>query len=61
MEHGWYWDFDLKAKVFLHNILIVGACNPPTDKGRNPIPSRMLKHCCICYIDFPSYDSFVRI
>jgi len=41
--------------------LIVGACNPPTDKGRNPIPNRMLKHCCICYIDFPSYDSFVRI
>lgn len=39
----------------------MGACNPPTDPGRNPLSSRFLRHVPVIYVDYPGQTSLIQI
>jgi dynein heavy chain 1 len=45
----------------LANILIVGACNPPTDKGRRELDLRLSTKFAILYVDYPEKNSLIEI
>lgn len=45
----------------LERIQFVGACNPPTDPGRNPLSTRFLRHVPIVYVDYPGQTSLIQI
>lgn len=45
----------------MERIQFVGACNPPTDPGRNPLSSRFLRHVPVIYVDYPGETSLVQI
>lgn len=41
--------------------MFVGACNPPTDVGRQIMTDRFLRHAPLIYIDFPGPESLKQI
>lgn len=45
----------------MERIQFVGACNPPTDPGRNPLSSRFLRHVPVIYVDYPGETSLIQI
>lgn len=45
----------------LERIQFVGACNPPTDPGRNPLSARFLRHVPVVYVDYPGQTSLLQI
>lgn len=47
--------------VKLSNILVVGACNPPTDKGRRELDLRLSTKFAILYVDYPEKNSLIEI
>ncbi|CEP03245.1 hypothetical protein PBRA_003005 [Plasmodiophora brassicae] len=61
IEHGVFWDSSLKSFVHLHNVVVVGACNPVGDASRYALPRRLLRHCPVLFVDVPNTDSLVRI
>ncbi|CAH0480997.1 unnamed protein product [Peronospora belbahrii] len=61
IEQGGFWLGGKNTWVRLERIQFVGACNPPTDPGRVPIPLRLLRHAPVLLVDFPSYPSLKQI
>lgn len=61
IEHGGFWRSSDRRWVALERIQFVGACNPPTDAGRTPLPQRLLRHAPVLYVDFPSLNSLHQI
>ncbi|KAL3076780.1 hypothetical protein niasHS_011517 [Heterodera schachtii] len=59
-ENGFYRTTDL-TWVTLERIQFVGACNPPTDPGRNPLSARFLRHVAVIYVDYPGRISLNQI
>ncbi len=59
-QNGFYRTSD-KAWVSLERIQFVGACNPPTDPGRNPLSTRFLRHVPVIYVDYPGQVSLKQI
>ncbi|CAK5084784.1 unnamed protein product [Meloidogyne enterolobii] len=59
-QNGFYRTSD-KSWVSLERIQFVGACNPPTDPGRNPLSSRFLRHVPVIYVDYPGETSLIQI
>ena len=49
-----YYDILLNKVVHLRNIVIIGACNPPSYSGRHVINNRLLHHVPVLYIGYPS-------
>lgn len=45
----------------MERIQFVGACNPPTDPGRNPLSERFLRHVPVIYVDYPGPASLSQI
>ena len=47
--------------MYLERIQFVGACNPPTDAGRNKMSKRFMRHIPLILVDFPGQDSLTQI
>lgn len=60
-EQRGFWRTSDKQWVILERIQFVGACNPPTDVGRNKLSLRFLRHAPLILVDFPGYDSLFQI
>ncbi|CAA9986414.1 dynein heavy chain, putative [Plasmodium knowlesi strain H] len=64
-ESQGFWKYDSNNNqwnwVKIERITFAGACNPPTDAGRNPLSNRFLRHTAILYVDFPGYESLKQI
>ncbi|ETB60571.1 dynein heavy chain-like protein [Plasmodium yoelii 17X] len=64
-ESQGFWKYDSNNNqwnwVKIERITFAGACNPPTDAGRNPLSNRFLRHTSILYVDFPGYESLKQI
>lgn len=61
IEQGGFWRSQDKQWVTLTNIQFVGACNPPTDPGRNRLPERFLRHTSLIMVDYPGKISLQQI
>ncbi|KAH3668236.1 hypothetical protein OGAPHI_001990 [Ogataea philodendri] len=61
VEQGGFWRKKDGVWVTLGNIQIVGACNPPTDPGRNALSSRFLRHSSVIMVDYPGEHSLTQI
>ncbi|CAH2350425.1 dynein heavy chain, cytoplasmic [[Candida] railenensis] len=61
IEHGGFWRSQDKQWVTLTNIQFVGACNPPTDPGRNRLSERFLRHTSLIMVDYPGKISLHQI
>uniref|UniRef100_A0A7E4ZT92 Dynein heavy chain, cytoplasmic n=1 Tax=Panagrellus redivivus TaxID=6233 RepID=A0A7E4ZT92_PANRE len=59
-QNGFYRTSD-QQWVTLERIQFVGACNPPTDPGRNPMSLRFLRHVPVVYVDYPGQQSLIQI
>ncbi|KAL3112905.1 hypothetical protein niasHT_015611 [Heterodera trifolii] len=59
-QNGFYRTTD-RTWVTLERIQFVGACNPPTDPGRNPLSARFLRHVPVIYVDYPGRTSLNQI
>uniref|UniRef100_A0A183BLW5 Dynein heavy chain, cytoplasmic n=2 Tax=Globodera pallida TaxID=36090 RepID=A0A183BLW5_GLOPA len=59
-QNGFYRTAD-RTWVTLERIQFVGACNPPTDPGRNPLSTRFLRHVPVIYVDYPGRTSLNQI
>lgn len=59
-EQRGYWNSDCKW-VSLKRIQFVGACNPPTDAGRVPLPLRFMRHSPLLLVDYPTELSLKQI
>jgi dynein heavy chain 1 len=59
-EQGGYWNGDCKW-VSLRRVQFVGACNPPTDAGRVPLPQRFLRHAPVLLVDYPAEESLLQV
>lgn len=44
-----------------NRVHIVGACNPPTDPGRVPLPLKLLKNVNTLYVDYPTEEGLYQI
>ena len=53
-ERAGFWRASDQQWVHLERIQFVGACNPPTDPGRVPLPPRFLRHAPVVLVGFPS-------
>ena len=47
--------------VTVERVQFVGACNPPTDAGRVPLPGRLLRHAPVLFVGYPGHDSLLHI
>ena len=47
--------------VALERVQVVGACNPPTDAGRTPLPARLLRHVPVVLVGYPSAAALEQI
>lgn len=56
-EQNGFWRSSDKTWITLERIQIVGACNPPTDSGRQRLSDRFLRHAPIIFVDFPGPES----
>lgn len=61
IERGGFWQQSSKLWVDLDRVLFVGACNPPTDPGRQVLSNRFLRHISLIYIDHPGEQSLKQI
>ncbi|EDQ85850.1 uncharacterized protein MONBRDRAFT_11532 [Monosiga brevicollis MX1] len=61
VEQGGFWRTEDHTWVRLQRIQFVGACNPPTDPGRVPMDSRLLRHVPVVYVDYPGPESLRQI
>ena len=59
-QNGFYRTTD-KQWVSLERIMFVGACNPPTDVGRQVMSDRFLRHAPLIFVDFPGPESLKQI
>ncbi|KAL3100094.1 hypothetical protein niasHS_000705 [Heterodera schachtii] len=59
-QNGFYRTTD-RTWVTLERVQFVGACNPPTDPGRNPLSARFLRHVPVIYVDYPGRTSLNQI
>ncbi|KAI6221986.1 Dynein heavy chain, cytoplasmic [Aphelenchoides besseyi] len=59
-QNGFYRPSD-QQWITLERIQFVGACNPPTDPGRNPLSERFLRHVPVVYVDYPGHTSLSQI
>ena len=53
--------YDMLELVKIQNIIIIGACNPPSYSGRIPIDHRLLRLLPVVYVGYPSKESLIRI
>jgi dynein heavy chain 1 len=60
-ERGGFWRGSDQQWVHLERIQFVGACNPPTDPGRVPLPARFLRFAPVVLVGFPSRTSLQAI
>jgi dynein heavy chain 1, cytosolic len=61
VEQQGFWHPRERYWVSVERVLIVGACNPPTDPGRKPISARLLRHMPVVMVDYPVRESLVQI
>lgn len=61
VEHNGFWSAKEKIWVTLSNIQFIGACNPPSDPGRNVISSRFLRQVSLIMLDYPSRPALFQI
>ncbi|CAM9166136.1 unnamed protein product, partial [Hapterophycus canaliculatus] len=60
-EQGGFWRASDKSWVKLNRVQFVGACNPPTDAGRQILPPRFLRHAPLLLVDSPAQESLEQI
>lgn len=61
IEQQGFWSPSQQQWVSLSRIQFVGACNPPTDVGRNDLNLRFLRHCAVVLVDYPGKASLHQI
>jgi len=61
VEQGGFWREEDNMWVKINRIQFVGACNPPSDAGREKMSPRFLRHAPILLVDFPSQESMRQI
>lgn len=57
-QRGFWWQ---RTWIALERIQLVGACNPPTDAGRTPLPARLLRHVPVVWVPYPSDTALLQI
>lgn len=57
IECGGFFRARDNAWIHVERVQVIGACNPPTDPGRIPLPHRLLRWAPVLFVDFPSKDS----
>jgi hypothetical protein len=50
-----------RAWVALRGVRFLGACNPPGDAGRSPLPPRLLRHAAVLHVGYSSPPVLARI
>ncbi|QPG73089.1 hypothetical protein FOA43_000394 [Brettanomyces nanus] len=60
VRHG-FWRSRKNDWVHISRIQFVGACNPPTDPGRNKLSDRFLRHTSVLMVDYPGEESLKQI
>lgn len=60
-ERQGFWRTTDQQWVHLERIQFVGACNPPTDPGRVPLPLRFLRYAPVILVGFPTRPSLQAI
>ncbi|KAF5093945.1 hypothetical protein D0Z00_003775 [Geotrichum galactomycetum] len=61
IEQQGFWSPNQQQWVTLSRIQFVGACNPPTDIGRNELNQRFLRHSAVILVDYPGKASLHQI
>lgn len=61
IEQNGFWRESTREWVTLSRVQFVGACNPPSDVGRNALPMRFLRHTAVVYVDYPAEQSLRQI
>lgn len=61
VEKGGYWRPKDAQWIKLERIQFLGACNPPTDPGREPLTHRFLRFAPILLVDYPAVPSLKLI
>lgn len=61
IEQQGFWSPKQQQWVTLLRIQFVGACNPPTDVGRNKLNQRFLRHAAIILVHYPGETSLHQI
>lgn len=61
IEQKGFWSPSQNQWVTLSRIQFVGACNPPTDVGRNTLSLRFLRHSAVILVDYPGEMSLHQI
>lgn len=61
IEQQGFWSSRQQQWVSLSRIQFVGACNPPTDVGRNNLNHRFLRHSAVILVDYPGKTSLHQI
>ncbi len=60
-EKAGFWRASDQQWVHLERIQFVGACNPPSDPGRVPLPGRFLRFAPVILVGFPNRASLQAI
>eukprot|EP00916_Digyalum_oweni_P025987 GHVL01042788.1.p1 GENE.GHVL01042788.1~~GHVL01042788.1.p1 ORF type:complete len:2866 (+),score=438.01 GHVL01042788.1:781-8598(+) len=60
-EQNGFWRPSDRQWIRMERIQFVGACNPPTDAGRNPMSDRFLRHAPLLFVDYPGAESLKQI
>jgi dynein heavy chain 1 len=60
-EHKGFYRSSDKQFIKIERIQFVGACNPPTDSGRQVLSERFLRHAPLIFVDFPGPESLKQI
>lgn len=61
IEHKGFWNVKDKQWITISNIQFVGACNSPSDPGRNKLSNRFLRHVSLIMVDYPGKESLYQI
>lgn len=61
IEQNGFWSPSKKQWITLSRVQFVGACNPPTDEGRNELNMRFLRHTAVIFVDYPGETSLHQI
>lgn len=61
IEQQGFWSPTKKQWITLSHIQFVGACNPPTDVGRQELNMRFLRHTAVVLVDYPGETSLHQI
>eukprot|EP01047_Picozoa_sp_COSAG01_P128534 COSAG01_NODE_57897_length_309_cov_0.990476_1_plen_65_part_01 len=54
VEKGGYYRVTDGVFVKLERVQFLGACNPPTDPGREPLTHRFLRFAPLLLVDYPA-------